>query len=77
MRTGLSRIDTSGEIGSQAPEAVVHRLFYVLLATKISLGCQDGGVAQEKLYLFQFAAIHVAELCAGTPKIMRCEVVEL
>ena len=32
---------------------------------------------QKELYLLQFAAIHMAELCAGAPKIMRCEVVEL
>jgi hypothetical protein len=33
--------------------------------------------ALNELYLLQFAAIHMAELCAGAPKIMRCEVVEL
>lgn len=27
--------------------------------------------------MLQFAAIHMAELCAGAPKIMRCEVVEV
>ena len=32
---------------------------------------------EKKLYLLQFAAVHMAELCAGSPKIMRCEVVEL
>jgi hypothetical protein len=30
-----------------------------------------------ELYLLQFAAIHMAKLCAGAPKIMRCEMVEL
>jgi hypothetical protein len=70
----LSRIDTSGE---QAAKAVVYGLLQVLLATEVTLGCQDGGVPQKELYLLQFAAIHMAELCAGAPKIMRCEVVEL
>ena len=32
---------------------------------------------EKKLYLLQLAAFHVAELCAGSPKIMRCKVVEL
>ena len=32
---------------------------------------------EKKLYLLQFAAVNVTKLCAGSPKIMRCEVVEL
>ena len=32
---------------------------------------------EKKLYLLQFAAVHMAELCAGSPKIMRCQVAEL
>ncbi len=32
---------------------------------------------KKKLYLLQFAAIHMTELCAGAPKIMRCKVVQL
>ena len=32
---------------------------------------------EKKLYLLQFTAVHMAELCAGSPKIMRCEVVQL
>ena len=73
-RQTLSRIDTSGE---QAAKAVVYGLSQVLLAAEVTLGCQDGGVPQKKLYLLQFTAVHMAELCAGSPKIMRCEVVEL
>jgi hypothetical protein len=34
-------------------------------------------VTEKKLYLLQFAAVHMAELCAGSPKVVRCEVVEL
>ncbi len=32
---------------------------------------------QEKLYLLQFTAVHMAELCACSPEVMRGEVVEL
>ncbi len=31
----------------------------------------------KKLYLLQFAAVHMAELCAGSPEVVRCEVAEL
>ena len=34
-------------------------------------------MTEKKLYLLQFAAVHTAELCAGSPKIVRREVVEL
>ena len=70
----LPRIEIRCE---QAAEAVIDWLFQVLLATEVTLGCQYGGVSQKELYLLQFAAIHMAELCAGAPKIMRYEVVEL
>jgi hypothetical protein len=59
-----------------AAEAVVHGLFQVLLATEVALGRQDGGVPQEELYLLQLTTIYMAELCAGSPKIMWCEVLE-
>ncbi len=34
-------------------------------------------MTEKKLDLLQFAAVHMAELCAGLPKIVRREVVEL
>ena len=70
----LWRIDTSQE---QAAKAIVDGLFQVLFASEVALGCQDGGVTEKKLYLLQFAAVHMTELCAGSPKVVRCEVVEL
>ena len=33
-------------------------------------------MTEKKLYLLQFAAVHMAELCAGSPKVVRCQVVE-
>jgi len=69
----LSRIDISGE---QAAKAIVHGFFQVLLASEIAFCCQDGGVTEKKLHLLQFAAVHMAELCAGSPKVVRCQVVE-
>lgn len=70
----LSRFESSSE---QAAEAVIYRLFQVLLATEITLGRKNGGVPEKKLYLLQFAATHMAEFCAGSPKVVRREVVEL
>ena len=34
-------------------------------------------MTEKKLNLLQFAAIRMAELCAGSPKVVRREVVEL
>ena len=70
----LSRLDLSRE---QATKAIVYGLFQVLLAAELAFCCQDGGVTEKKLYLLQFAAVHMAELCAGSPKVVRCDVVEL
>ena len=63
----LSRSDISVE---QATKAVVYGLFQVLLASEVAFCRQDGGVTEKKLYLLQFAAVHMAELCAGAPEIM-------
>ena len=68
-RQALSRIDISGE---QATKAIVYGLFQVLLASEVAFCRQDGGVTEKKLYLLQFAAVHMAELCAGSPKVVRC-----
>jgi hypothetical protein len=70
----LSRIDISGE---QATKAIVYGLFQVLLASEVAFCRQDGGVTEKKLYLLQFTTVHMAELCAGSPKVVWCEVVEL
>jgi len=48
-----------------------------LFAAQISLSGQDGGVPQKELDLFEFTSVHVAELCAASPKIVGREVVEL
>ncbi len=63
--------------GEQAAEAVIHWLFQVLLATKVTLGRQDGGVPEKELYLLQFTSIDMAELPVGAPKIMRREAIKL
>lgn len=34
-------------------------------------------MTQKELYLLQFTSICVAKLCASSPKIMRCKVIEL
>ena len=61
----------------EAAKAIVDGLFQVLLASEVAFCCQDGSVTEKKLNLLQFAAVHMAELCAGSPKGVRCEVVEL
>jgi hypothetical protein len=33
-------------------------------------------MTQKELYLLQLTAIYVAKLCAGSPEIMWCEVIE-
>ena len=32
---------------------------------------------EKKLDLLQFATVHMAEICAGSSKIMRCELINL
>ena len=56
-------------------KAIVYGFFQVLLAPEVVFCCQDGGVTEKKLYLLQFAAVHMAELCAGSPNVVRGEVV--
>ena len=70
----LSRIDIPVE---QAAKAIVYGLLQVLLASEVAFCCQDGGVTEKKLYLLQLAAIYMAELCTGSPKVVRGEVVKL
>ena len=45
---------------------VVYRLLQILLAAQISLGSQDGYMAEKELNLFQFFAIDMAEFWAGS-----------
>ena len=56
---------------------MVYDIFRVLLASEVAFCCQHGGVTEKKLHLLQFAAVHMAELCAGSPKVTRCEALEL
>src|SRR3974390_1901523 len=58
-------------------KAVVYRLLQVLLAAKVSLGCQHGNMAEKELNLLQFSAVHMAEFCAGSPEIAWSEMVQL
>ena len=58
-------------------EAIVNGLLQILLAAQISFGRQHGNMTKQELNLFQFAAIHVAELGAGSPKIVWSEMVQL
>jgi hypothetical protein len=48
-----------------------------LFTAQISLRCKYGNRAKEELDLFQFSAIHVAELRARAAEIMRGEMVHL
>jgi hypothetical protein len=49
----------------QASEAVVHRLFQILLAPEVTFGSQNGGVPQQELNLLQFTSVDVAQFRAG------------
>jgi hypothetical protein len=63
------------ESESVETEAIVNRLLQVLFAAQISLGGQNGHMAEEELNLLQLAAIHMAELGACSAKIVWCEMV--
>ena len=48
-----------------------------LLAAQISFRRQHANMTKEELNLFQFPAIHMTELCAGSPEIVWSEMVQL
>jgi hypothetical protein len=72
---GLPRIH--GCPSEETTEAIVNRLLKILLAAEIPLGGQHGNLSKQELYLFQFAAIHMAEPSARPAKIMWREMVQL
>ena len=50
---------------------VVDGTLNALFATKISFGCLNGNVTEQKLDLFQFASCGVAKACTGPAEVVR------
>src|SRR5438552_2635417 len=48
----------------------------ILFAAEIAFGCLNGCMPQQELNLLQFAPAAVAQLRAGSPQIMRCNVLQ-
>lgn len=57
-------------------ESVVHRLLEVLLAAEVTLGRQHRRMPQQKLSRLQLPAAAVTQLGAGSPEIMRDNMVQ-
>src|SRR6202140_943998 len=55
---------------------VVYRMSEILFAAEIAFRSLDGCMPQQELNLLQFATAAVAQLRAGSPQIMRCNVLQ-
>jgi hypothetical protein len=55
---------------------IVHRMSEILFAAEIAFRCLHGCMAQQELNLLQFAAARVAQLRAGSPQVMRCDMLQ-
>ena len=51
---------------------IVHRMPEILLATEIAFRRLHGGVAEQELNLFDFAAAGMAQLRARSAQVVRC-----
>jgi hypothetical protein len=51
---------------------VVHWMSEILFAAEIAFRRLHGGMPQQELDLLQFATVAVAQLRAGSPQVMRC-----
>jgi len=52
---------------------IVDSLDQILFGSEVPLGGLDGGMAEQQLNLLEFPTRFAAELRAGAPQIMRCE----
>src|SRR5437870_10817739 len=48
----------------------------ILFAAEIAFGCLNGCMPQQELNLLQFAPAAVAQLRAGSPQVVRCNVLQ-
>ena len=48
----------------------------ILFAAEIAFRCLDGCMPQQELDLLQFATVAVAQLRAGSPQVMRCDMLQ-
>ena len=55
---------------------VVHWMSEILFAAEIAFRCLDGCMPQQELNLLQLATTAVAQLRAGPPQIMRCDMLQ-
>jgi hypothetical protein len=61
----------------EATEPIVDGRLQILFTAKVPLGSQHEHVTKQELDLFQFAAIHMAELSAGSTEIVWRKTVHL
>src|SRR5580765_7182370 len=55
---------------------IVHRMSKILFATEIAFGRLHGYMPQQELNLLQLSAVRVAQLRAGSPQVMRCNMLQ-
>ena len=55
---------------------IVHRMSKILFAAEIAFGRLHGYMPQQELNLLKLSAVRVAQLRAGSPQVMRCDMLE-
>ncbi len=55
---------------------IVHRMSQILFAAEIAFRRLDGYMPQQELNLLQLSAVRVAQLRAGSPQVMRCNMLQ-
>ena len=55
---------------------IVYRMSEILFATEIAFRRLDGCMSQQELNLLQLATARVAQLRAGSPQVMRCNMLQ-
>jgi hypothetical protein len=62
--------------GRSEVKKIVHRMSQILFAAEITFRCLDGCMPPQELNLLQLATAAVAQLRAGSPQIMRCNMLQ-
>jgi hypothetical protein len=61
---------------SSEGKKIVHRMSKILFAAEIAFRRLHGCMPQQELNLLQLSAVRVAQLRAGSPQVMRCNMLQ-
>jgi hypothetical protein len=58
----------------RSSKSIMHGILKLLFAADVPFRCLHGGVAKQKLNLFQFSSPTMAQAGASATKVMRCKI---